>query len=185
MDKVFKIEDLRPIRDEMTVSRNSRLSDKTPITYFSLGKGTSISQESYDNTTVYIGAKGCADFLIGAYAAKHTISEGDMLVVPSKILCGVTTETGCIYTEIIIKKENNNMNFNNFTIKSQEAVQQSVQLVSQRGQQVIEAAHILKAVIMTGESVVNFLFQKLGVNVQNLQMVLDRQLDSYPKVSGG
>ena len=77
------------------------------------------------------------------------------------------------------------MNFNNFTIKSQEAVQQSVQLVSQRGQQVIEAAHILKAVIMTGESVVNFLFQKLGVNVQNLQMVLDRQLDSYPKVSGG
>ena len=110
MDKVFKIEDLRPIRDEMTVSRNSRLSDKTPITYFSLGKGTSISQESYDNTTVYIGAKGCADFLIGDYAAKHTISEGDMLVVPSKTLCGVTTETGCIYTEIIIKKENNNMN---------------------------------------------------------------------------
>ena len=77
------------------------------------------------------------------------------------------------------------MNLNNFTIKSQEAVQQSVQLVSQRGQQVIEAAHILKAVIMTGESVVNFLFQKLGVSVQNLQMVLDRQLDSYPKVSGG
>ena len=77
------------------------------------------------------------------------------------------------------------MNLNNFTIKSQEAVQQSVQLVSQRGQQVIEAAHILKAVIMTGESVVNFLFQKLGINVQNLQMVLDRQLDSYPKVSGG
>ena len=77
------------------------------------------------------------------------------------------------------------MNLNNFTIKSQEAVQQSVQLVSQRGQQVIEAAHILKAVIMTGESVVNFLVQKLGVNVQNLQMVLDRQLDSYPKVSGG
>ena len=77
------------------------------------------------------------------------------------------------------------MNLNNFTIKSQEAVQQSVQQVSQRGQQVIEAAHILKAVIMTGESVVNFLFQKLGVNVQNLQMVLDRQLDSYPKVSGG
>jgi len=77
------------------------------------------------------------------------------------------------------------MNLNNFTIKSQEAVQQSVQLVSQRGQQVIEAAHILKAVILTGESVVNFLFQKLGVSVQNLQMVLDRQLDSYPKVSGG
>lgn len=77
------------------------------------------------------------------------------------------------------------MNFNNFTIKSQEAVQQAVQLASQRSQQAIEAAHLLKAVIMTGEGVVNFLFQKLGVNLQNLSLALDRQLDSYPKVSGG
>lgn len=77
------------------------------------------------------------------------------------------------------------MNLNNFTIKSQETVQQAVQLVTQRNQQAVEAAHLLKAVIMTGESIVNFLFQKLGVNVQNLQMILDRQLDSYPKVSGG
>lgn len=77
------------------------------------------------------------------------------------------------------------MNLNNFTIKSQEVVQQAVQLVSQRNQQAVETTHLLKAVIMTGESVVNFLFQKLGVNVQNLQMILDRQLDSYPKVSGG
>ena len=77
------------------------------------------------------------------------------------------------------------MNLNNFTIKSQEAVHQAVQLVSLRNQQAVETTHLLKAVIMTGESVVNFLFQKLGVNVQNLQMILDRQLDSYPKVSGG
>lgn len=77
------------------------------------------------------------------------------------------------------------MNLNNFTIKGQEAVQQAVQLVSQRNQQVIEAAHLLKAVIVTGESMVNFLFQKLGVNQQNLNMALDRQLDSYPKVTGG
>ena len=63
-----------------------------------------------DLSFIHICAKGCADFLIGDYAAKHTISEGDMLVGPSKTLCGVTTETGCIYTEIIIKKENNNMN---------------------------------------------------------------------------
>jgi ATP-dependent Clp protease ATP-binding subunit ClpB len=77
------------------------------------------------------------------------------------------------------------MNLNNFTIKSQEAVQQAVRLVSQRNQQVIEATHLLKAVIMTGENVVNFLFQKLGVQTQNLNRVLDSQLDSYPKVSGG
>ncbi|MDR1938117.1 MAG: ATP-dependent chaperone ClpB [Tannerellaceae bacterium] len=77
------------------------------------------------------------------------------------------------------------MNLNNFTIKSQEAVQQSLRLVSERNQQVIEAAHLLKAVIMTGENIVNFLFRKLGVQVQNLNRVLDSQLDSYPKVSGG
>ena len=49
----------------------------------------------------------------------------------------------------------------------------------------IEPVYLLKAVIMTGESVTNFLFQKLGVNIQNLNMVLDRQIESYPKVSGG
>ncbi|MCC8171336.1 MAG: ATP-dependent chaperone ClpB [Parabacteroides sp.] len=77
------------------------------------------------------------------------------------------------------------MNLNNFTIKAQEAIQQAVQLVTQRNQQVVEPAHILKGVMLTGESVVNFLFQKLGVNIANLNAVLDRQIDSYPKVSGG
>ena len=77
------------------------------------------------------------------------------------------------------------MNFNSFTIKSQEAVQQAVQLVQKNNQQVIEPVHLLKAVIMTGESITNFLFQKLGVNIQNLNMTLDRQIESYPKVSGG
>ena len=77
------------------------------------------------------------------------------------------------------------MNFNNFTIKSQEAVQQAVQLVTQNGQQAIEAVHLLKAVIMTGESITNFLFQKLGVNQQNVMKVVDAQIVSLPKVSGG
>ncbi|MDL2208920.1 ATP-dependent chaperone ClpB [Parabacteroides sp. OttesenSCG-928-O15] len=77
------------------------------------------------------------------------------------------------------------MNLNNFTIKSQEAVQQAVQLAARNSQQAIEAIHLLKAVIMTGESVTNFLFQKLGVNIQNLNLALDRQIESYPKVSGG
>ncbi|MDR1644648.1 MAG: ATP-dependent chaperone ClpB [Tannerellaceae bacterium] len=77
------------------------------------------------------------------------------------------------------------MNLNNFTIKSQEAVQQAVRLVAERNQQVIEATHLLKAVIMTGESIVNFLFQKLDVHLQNLNRALDSQLESYPRVSGG
>ncbi len=77
------------------------------------------------------------------------------------------------------------MNLNNFTIKSQEAVQQAVQLVTRNNQQAIEPEHLLKAVILTGESVTNFLFQKLGVNIPNLNRVLDRQIESLPKVSGG
>ena len=77
------------------------------------------------------------------------------------------------------------MNLNNFTIKSQGAVQQAVQLATQNGQQAIEAVHLLKGVIMTGESVTNFIFQKLGVNIQNLNRVLDAQISSLPKVSGG
>ena len=77
------------------------------------------------------------------------------------------------------------MNLNNFTIKSQEAVQQAVQLVTRNNQQAIEPQHLMKAVILTGETVTNFLFQKLGVNIPNLNRVLDRQIESLPKVSGG
>lgn len=106
MNNVFKIEDLRPIRDEMTISRSARLGSENSVTYFSLGKGTSITQESYDTTAVYIVAKGTADFLIGETAKKATASVRDFLIVPPKTLCGVETSTGCIYTEIIIKKEN-------------------------------------------------------------------------------
>ena len=106
MNNVFKIEDLRPIRDEMTISRSARLGSENSVTYFSLGKGTSITQESYDTTAVYIVAKGTADFLIGETAKKATASVGDFLIVPPITLCGVETSTGRIYTEIIIKKEN-------------------------------------------------------------------------------
>lgn len=77
------------------------------------------------------------------------------------------------------------MNLNNFTIKAQEAVQQAIQLVSARNQQVIEPTHLLKGVLMTGEDMVNFLFQKIGVQLNMLNGVLDKQIESYPKVSGG
>ena len=77
------------------------------------------------------------------------------------------------------------MNFNNFTIKAQETVQQAVQLVTQNNQQAIEPVHLLKAVIMTGESISNSLFQKLGVNAQQVTKALDAQIASLPKVSGG
>ena len=77
------------------------------------------------------------------------------------------------------------MNFNNFTIKSQEAMQQAVNLVQTNGQQAIEPEHLLAGVLKVGENVTNFLFQKLGMNGQQIATVLDRQIASLPKVSGG
>ena len=77
------------------------------------------------------------------------------------------------------------MNFNNFTIKSQEAVQQAIQLVQNRGQQAIEAEHLLAGVLKVGENVTNFLFQKVGMNGPQIANVLDKQIASLPKVTGG
>ncbi|WP_308778204.1 ATP-dependent chaperone ClpB [uncultured Bacteroides sp.] len=77
------------------------------------------------------------------------------------------------------------MNFNNFTIKSQEAVQEAVNLVQNRGQQAIEPEHLLAGVLKVGENVTNFIFQKLGINGQQIATVLDKQIASLPKVSGG
>lgn len=76
------------------------------------------------------------------------------------------------------------MNLNNFTIKAQEAVQQAILQASQRSQQAIEVGHLLKGVILTGEGVANFLFQKLGVNQSAMNIALDKELNSYPKVNG-
>ena len=77
------------------------------------------------------------------------------------------------------------MNFNKFTIKSQEVVQRAVELASQNGQQAIETPHLLKAVIEKGENVVQFLFGKMMANQQALLSVVDSQIASLPKVSGG
>ncbi|NLI99900.1 MAG: AAA family ATPase, partial [Bacteroidales bacterium] len=77
------------------------------------------------------------------------------------------------------------MNLNNFTIKAQEAVQKAIEVAQASNQQMIEPAHLLKGVMVVGEEVTSFLFQKLGVNSQNLERVLDSEIESYPKVSGG
>ena len=77
------------------------------------------------------------------------------------------------------------MNLNNFTIKSQEAVQQAVNVTQARGQQAIEPVHLLAGVLKVGENVTNFIFQKLGMNAQQIALVIDKQIDSLPKVSGG
>ncbi|WP_299392431.1 ATP-dependent chaperone ClpB [uncultured Gelidibacter sp.] len=77
------------------------------------------------------------------------------------------------------------MNFNDYTIKSQEAIQQAQQLAQSFGHQQIENEHIFKAIFEVDENVLPFLLKKLNVNINLLQQTLDKQLESYPKVSGG
>lgn len=77
------------------------------------------------------------------------------------------------------------MNFNNFTIKSQEAIQKAVEITRSSGSQAIEPVHLLKAVVAEGESLVKFIFQKIGANIGLLDMQLDREIAALPKVSGG
>ncbi|MEW7279307.1 ATP-dependent chaperone ClpB [Aquimarina sp. 2201CG1-2-11] len=77
------------------------------------------------------------------------------------------------------------MNFNNFTIKSQEAIQQAQQLAQGFGHQQIENEHIFKAIFTVDENVLPFLLKKLNVNISLLQQVLDSTLKSFPIVSGG
>lgn len=77
------------------------------------------------------------------------------------------------------------MNFNNFTIKSQEAIQQAQQIAQGYGHQQIENEHILKAIFEVDENVVPFILKKLNVNIPVVKQILEKQLESFPKVSGG
>ena len=77
------------------------------------------------------------------------------------------------------------MNFNNFTIKSQEAIQKAVELTKNNGNQAIEPVHILKAVIAEGESVVKFIFAKTGASLPMVSQAVERDIAALPKVSGG
>ncbi|MDR1810720.1 MAG: ATP-dependent chaperone ClpB [Prevotella sp.] len=77
------------------------------------------------------------------------------------------------------------MNYNNLTIKSQEALQKAVEIVKAGNRQAVEPTHLLMGIMHTGENVVNFLFQKMGVNVSHLTRILNKEAESYPKVSGG
>jgi ATP-dependent Clp protease ATP-binding subunit ClpB len=77
------------------------------------------------------------------------------------------------------------MNFNNYTIKSQEAIQQALQLSTQNGQQSIEPAHLLKAILEVDENVAPFILKKLSVNTAAFSKMVESVIQSYPKVSGG
>ena len=77
------------------------------------------------------------------------------------------------------------MNFNNFTIKSQEAIQKAVEITKGSGNQAIEPVHILKGLMTEGDSLMQFIFQKVGANVGAVTASVDRAIAAEPKVSGG
>ncbi len=77
------------------------------------------------------------------------------------------------------------MTLENFTIKAQEAVQNAVNTARQNGQQVIEPVHLLKGVMEKGKDVVNFIFQKLGVNAAHVGTLIDNEIQHLPRVQGG
>ena len=77
------------------------------------------------------------------------------------------------------------MTLDKFTIKAQEAVQQAVDTAQMNGQQVIEPVHILKGVIEKAKDITNFIFQKLGVNAQQIEMLAEQEIKHLPRVQGG
>ncbi len=77
------------------------------------------------------------------------------------------------------------MNFKNYTIKSQEAVQQAQQLAMNASHQAIETGHLLKAIFEIDDSVTPFILKKLGTNYTNIDQALERIIGAYPKVDGG
>ena len=77
------------------------------------------------------------------------------------------------------------MNFDNYTIKSQEAIQKAQQIATASTHQSIENGHLLKGILEVDENVTPFILKKLGVNINIFKQALDKIIESYPKVSGG
>ena len=88
----------------------ANLGKEVPVTWFSLGAGTSITPESYDCTTLYVGAMGNGRFILGEDGRAVPFAGDDFLAVPPKTLCGTSTDIGMTYTEIILKEENTILN---------------------------------------------------------------------------
>jgi len=82
-------------------------------------------------------------------------------------------------------KKHKTMNLNNYTIKSQEAIQQAQQITQGYGQQQIENEHLFKGIFEVDENVLPFILKKLNVNISILEQALDKQIESFPKVTGG
>ena len=76
------------------------------------------------------------------------------------------------------------MNFENFTIKSQEVIDEAVKFADKKNQQIVEPEHLLKGVLKVGENVTQFLMNKMSVNVPMVDAALDKAIEGFPKVRG-
>jgi len=102
--KHVNISKAHPPRTGLTISTSEKLISRNTVTYFSLGKGTDISPETYMNHMVYIGHFGTGSFLLGKDRKELTMHENQILIVEPDTLCGVRTEEGFVYTEIMAER---------------------------------------------------------------------------------
>jgi ATP-dependent Clp protease ATP-binding subunit ClpB len=77
------------------------------------------------------------------------------------------------------------MNYDNFTIRSQEALQQAFLIARDHQHQAVETGHVLKSLLSSEDSIAKHLLAKSGINIIDLERILDRIIESYPKVTGG
>lgn len=105
MSKIFSIAAEHKPKSGLTISSPVMGSDDVQVTAFSLGSGTDISPEAYDNTVIYLGLSGEGKFLTDETKAEKSMGNGDLLVINPEILCGVKTLNGFVYSEIILKEK--------------------------------------------------------------------------------
>ena len=107
MNGTFSVAGEHPPQAGMTISTVSGLRGPAEVTFFSLGAGTDISAEAYPVPRLYVGAGGRTDFSLGnkGNMAHTAVCEGELLTAPADVLCGMASEGGSVYTEIVPGKE--------------------------------------------------------------------------------
>lgn len=103
--QTFSLAAQHPTRDGLTISRRVDLRAETAVTCFSLGRETDISPERYDRPVLYLGLSGRGDFAVGGISPAKAVRSGELLFVPKNTSCGVTTQSGFVYTEIMPREE--------------------------------------------------------------------------------
>ena len=107
MQNVINPEDILHIRDGMTISREEKMEGENSLTWFSMGKGTSISSERYDTDSLYIMFHRSGEFIVGTEMKARGAQAGDMILIPGGMLCGKQSENGAIFLELVVEKELN------------------------------------------------------------------------------